>query len=372
MKMLLREVDKQRNHVVVDNYTVTWSELLSQYLRSDIRIDPDYQRLFRWSLRQQTEYIESLLLNIPTPPIFLAEQQDGKFEVIDGLQRFSTMIKFFSKEMFPKEKIQRRAKGAANIIQIPTTLDAAPILQELHGLTRETMPETLVRTIRYSRTSVVMLKKESSPQARYYVFQRLNRSGSYLSDQEIRNSSSRLYGSTFADALKSLARKSFVLEAMSLSPEDVQQMKVEENILRLLAFNHAAPKSNRIDEFLDGFMYEASSGKFKFTAAHKSNLESTFKLIQRVFPNGEAFRFYKGGKFSGAFSTNLYDIVCSGFYSNIATLEKKNVASIRKRLIELHGNQNALAMTGPGSNTRRKMIGRVDFGKAWFSPKAKY
>ena len=100
-KDLISEVSSQRHEVVVESYTQMWSELLNQYKVNDVEIDPQYQRGFRWSLEQQTRYIESLLLNIPTPPIFLAEKPDGKFEVIDGLQRFSTVVKFFSGEIFP-------------------------------------------------------------------------------------------------------------------------------------------------------------------------------------------------------------------------------------------------------------------------------
>lgn len=69
-KNLVDEVEEQRHEVVVDSYTQMWSELINQFKAGDVEIDPLYQRGFRWTVDQQTRYIESLLLNIPTPPIF--------------------------------------------------------------------------------------------------------------------------------------------------------------------------------------------------------------------------------------------------------------------------------------------------------------
>lgn len=96
-------MERQRHDVVVDTYTATWNELLDQFKKHDISIDPLYQRAFRWTMDQQTQYLESLLLSIPTQPIFLAETEDAKFEVIDGLQRFSSVLKFL-----PRTYLRRR------------------------------------------------------------------------------------------------------------------------------------------------------------------------------------------------------------------------------------------------------------------------
>ena len=66
---VLDEVNKHRNDIVTDTYTVTWRELIGQYKDGDLSINPDYQRLFRWDIDQQTQYIESILLSIPSPPV---------------------------------------------------------------------------------------------------------------------------------------------------------------------------------------------------------------------------------------------------------------------------------------------------------------
>ena len=69
---VVEDIGKHRNDIATDTYTVTWREILSQYKDGDLIIDPEYQRLFRWDLDQQTQYIESILLSIPSPPLFFS------------------------------------------------------------------------------------------------------------------------------------------------------------------------------------------------------------------------------------------------------------------------------------------------------------
>jgi hypothetical protein len=367
---LIEEVEKQRHHVLVENYSATWNELMSQYSNEDIEIDPAYQRAFRWDKDQQTKYIESLLLNIPTPPIFLAEKDNGAFEVIDGLQRFSTIIKFFAAEVFNNLDESRSAindRNDINNIKIPTVLSLAPILKKLDGMTRESMPETLVRTLRYSRVQVILLKKESAKIARYNVFTRLNRAGTTLSNQEIRNCSARLVDTDFAAKLMEMAEVAHVSKALGLSNKETASMGVQENILRLISFSHFSPQTKSIEEFLDTVMYEVSSGDFKFTLRMEKNILETFFLLNDACPNGDSFKFYRGDVFKGAFSPNLFDIIACGVYKNITRCKAKSSAQLRRMIVNMHSNADAISLTGAGSNTRSKMMGRVNFGKQWFS-----
>ncbi|WP_322881101.1 DUF262 domain-containing protein [Pandoraea sputorum] len=365
---LIEAVEKERHHVVVDTFTPTWNELLAQFRVGDVEIDPAYQRAFRWSYDQQTTYIESLLLNIPTPPVFLAEKPNGAFEVIDGLQRFSTMVKFFAAEIFPEKKSAGSSdESDMNEVSVPSILSDAPILQGLNGLTRETLPDTLVRTLRYARVQVILLKKESSPLARYNVFTRLNRAGTTLSNQEIRNCSARLFGSTFPDRLNAIGQNISVRHALGLSTKEASSMGYQENILRLIAFGNFSPETKSIEDFLDAVMYNAASGEFDFSDEMERKLISTFELIADTYPHGEAFKFFRNGKFQGGFSPNLFDIVACGIYKNFAKCKKKGSEFVRNRIFELHSQKDALALTGAGSNTKAKMVGRVAFGKRWFA-----
>jgi hypothetical protein len=358
---IIDEVEKHRKEIITDTYTITWRELLGQYKDGDLIIDPEYQRLFRWDIDQQSQYVESILLNIPSPPLFLARNADGRFEVIDGLQRVSTMLKLFSAEIFGDGAAieEEEQEIEQNNIKVPTRLVSAPFLKSLEDFTAATLPETLVRTIRYGRITVILLEKESSIESRYEVFRRLNKLGSPLSDQEIRNCTSRLLGKEFPVQLRELAKSQTIREAVSLSEEAERSMGVEEVLLRLIAMYYSAkPLRHQIREYLDDFMAYASEGKFKLTPDIEERIERTFALIKRSLPYGAAFRFPHQG-----FSTNLYDVVAVGVFHNIDRLDE---GTLSERFRKLMDSLDLRDVTGAGSNTRRKLQGRIALGKKWF------
>lgn len=366
---VLDDVNIHRNELKTDSYTTTISDLLATFKRGDLRIDPEYQRLFRWDLTRQTEYIESLLLNIPTPPVFFATNPDGKTEVIDGLQRLSTLLKFFSSEIFD-DSVQATAdtnESEQNNLHFGTLLQAAPLVESLEGFSLATLPETLARTLRYTRIPIIVLEKESSQRARFHVFKRLNRSGSVLSDQEIRNCSARLFGHEFPNILRDLAGESCVQTALKLGEDQAKRMGTEELILRLLANAHSPqPLKHSVVEFLDDFMEYASEGKFNFDRAKQGKVVEVFDLIATAYPGGDAFRFWRDGRGQGQFSSNLFDIVSYGVYQNLLDVRRDPVA-LSARIAELLQSDEIKDVTGAGSNTRKKHQARLELGKKWFS-----
>ena len=91
---LQKEIDKMSKSIKTDNYPMSIGELSNLYLDGDININPIYQRMFRWDITQQSALIESILLQIPIPPIYVFQDEDGTWSIIDGQQRLSTIFKF--------------------------------------------------------------------------------------------------------------------------------------------------------------------------------------------------------------------------------------------------------------------------------------
>jgi Protein of unknown function DUF262 len=358
---VLDDVEKHRNDIVTDGYTVTWRELIGQYKDKELIINPEYQRLFRWDIDQQTQYIESILLNIPSPPLFLARNDDAVFEVIDGLQRISTLLKFFASEIvgnLPAD--DKEVDETENDISRPSILTEGRIVQSLEGFTATTLPESLVRIIRYARIPIILLEKGSNKRARYEVFRRLNRFGSLLSDQEIRNCTARLLGKEFPDQLRNLAENPLVRAVLGLSEDAQRRMGADEAILRLLALNFSqTPLKHQIREYLDDFMEFAAEGKFKLTPDITARLEKSFALIHEAIPDGSAFRLRNQG-----FSTNLFDVVATGVLDNLDSLD---TAKLKRRFEALLDSAELKGLIGAGSNTRKKLQGRIDLGKSWFA-----
>ena len=92
---LEKEISGEREKISPNRMDISFGELISLYKNKELIISPDFQRLFRWSLEQRTALIESLLLSIPIPPIFVSEDENGVWELVDGLQRVSTFLSFF-------------------------------------------------------------------------------------------------------------------------------------------------------------------------------------------------------------------------------------------------------------------------------------
>lgn len=94
--MLDQEIKDKSKEIFTDSYAMSVGEIASMYKEKELQLQPDYQRFFRWSNSQKTKFIESLLLGIPIPPIFVYQKEDGVWTVIDGLQRLSTIFQFMN------------------------------------------------------------------------------------------------------------------------------------------------------------------------------------------------------------------------------------------------------------------------------------
>ena len=92
--MLKEEIERAKRAVSTDTVQVTIGEVYNMYTSSELNILPDFQRLFRWSNERKSNFIESILIGIPIPPVFVYENEDGTWELIDGLQRISTLLEF--------------------------------------------------------------------------------------------------------------------------------------------------------------------------------------------------------------------------------------------------------------------------------------
>ena len=103
------EITNASKKVVKDGYDMSIGELMSLYRDRELIINPKYQRYFRWDISQKTKFIESLLLGIPIPPIFVYTTSGRKWELVDGLQRMSTIFEFAGILRDPSDPLRRRS-----------------------------------------------------------------------------------------------------------------------------------------------------------------------------------------------------------------------------------------------------------------------
>lgn len=91
---LREEIDIQSKAISTDSYQMSIGELINLYRDAEIDVHPEFQRMYRWNSNQRVKLIESILLGIPLPSIFVGARKDGIWDVIDGVQRLSTIYQF--------------------------------------------------------------------------------------------------------------------------------------------------------------------------------------------------------------------------------------------------------------------------------------
>ena len=94
MQGLQNQIESASRTIFTDSYSMSIGEIMSMYKEKEIDVHPEFQRAFRWEINQKSSLIESILLGIPMPPIFIFHRNDGIWDVIDGQQRLSTIFQF--------------------------------------------------------------------------------------------------------------------------------------------------------------------------------------------------------------------------------------------------------------------------------------
>ncbi|MFR6069429.1 MAG: DUF262 domain-containing protein [Clostridium perfringens] len=185
---LREELIEKRGAIYTNQLTMSVGEIINLYQNEEVNLEPAFQRLFRWNSFQETDFIESILLGYPIPAIFVLQREDGVWDVIDGVQRLSTIYHFVG---ILKEDNKEKE---------PLKLEEAKILNELKGKYYDNKKDSvkhvkddecldIATRIDFKRASfpVILLKHGSEKSSKYELFKRLNTGGSHLSDQEIRN-----------------------------------------------------------------------------------------------------------------------------------------------------------------------------------------
>ena len=226
MSLLETQLHEARHRVVTDGYEMSIGELASLYKSHELVIDPEFQRLFRWDPRRKTNFIESLLLGIPIPPLFVFQGVDGTWELIDGLQRTSTILEFMG-DLVDSDGKQMK----------PLTLGATKLLPALAGVTWAATTGPCLTSaqrldIRRARIRVEILKRESNDTTKYELFQRLNTGGVALSEQEVRNCTLVMIKPSFHRWLQELSKHDTFMSTTAMTIRAVDRQADLEQVLR--------------------------------------------------------------------------------------------------------------------------------------------
>ncbi len=200
------EINRVKVHTRSMNLSL--QELKNSVDANDIITDPDYQRKYVYDDKRASCLIESVLIGIPIPVIYLAEEEDSVYSVIDGQQRITSFVRYLKNE-FPLTKLKK--------------------LKSLNGLYFKQLDKDLQRRLNYQTLSIVCIEKDSE-HLKYEIFSRLNLGAVKLKDQEVRNC---LYRGGFNEMLKEIAQTNTALPM--LFHDENTRYSYEERILRYFA-----------------------------------------------------------------------------------------------------------------------------------------
>ncbi|WP_212509539.1 DUF262 domain-containing protein [Agrobacterium tumefaciens] len=232
-----KRFESAQSQLVIQSSDLPLATLAGMVEAKAIDLEPTFQRRERWTKKDQSALIESFLLNVPVPPIYLAEERNGTYTAIDGKQRLNAIANF----IYGRLKL--------------TELDN---FSEATGISFDELPEEIQNSFKLRPfVRVITLLRQTDPQLKYEVFLRLNRGGEKLLNQEIRNVAFR---GPLNDLMFKLSGNAFLRQQLKIKDETSQnwrKMVDVEYVLRFFTLANDFEKfSGDLSVELDNFMKE--------------------------------------------------------------------------------------------------------------------
>ena len=369
--MLQDEIENGQRLVRTDAYQLSVGEIVNMYKNGEFIINPDFQRLFRWELGQKSKLIESLLLGIPIPSIFVFEKEDSTWELVDGLQRISTLLEFMGELRDP----------TTHDLKPPIALVATKYLSSLDKIVWEksdqisdvsiedqiefSSPQQL--SIKRSRLNVEILKRPSDNATKYDLFQRLNAGGTAANPQELRNCIVIMVNENYAKFMRSLSESADFLTVMSATEDQIEKQKHMEYLSRFLVHTYI-PYDGKLDveEFVDeGIVQLATQNETQQAGA---TFNSTFGLLNQAF-GSNALRRMQNNQPVGRVGLAAFECIAVGVAKNIAYIQSKQnpVEHLTQRVYEFWNSPEIDNFFTSGLRGTVRIQRTVPFGVDWFS-----
>lgn len=341
-----KQLADQRRKVDFDTYDVTVEELVRRVERKRIEIAPVYQRQFRWDSIRQSRLIESLMLGIPVPPLFMATNlmpdQKNQWEVVDGLQRLLTLVNFTGDEM---------ARDAARLKDTPLRLTHLDKLNALDGMTFGDLPEDIRTSLEDRPVKVIVLNDKSDLQVRFDLFERLNTGGVALTDQEVREC---VFRGPFMDLLSTLSQDEKFRTVVRLPHASWKDGTPEDYLLRFFAFlDRYETFDHSVKDFLNAFTEGAAQDPRP--SERESVFHDTFRYLAGAFPDGIKSR-------KGMTPVNLFEGIAVG--AALALRERPSL-SVPQASDWIQSDEMRRLTTG-ATNSRPRVKGRIEYSRDRF------
>lgn len=362
---LISAIDARVRNVHTQTLDVSFNELLDMYEADELNISPEFQRLFQWSEGKESRFIESLLLEMPVPPIYVLEQSDGKYVLIDGLQRISSYLHLRGALSAPHldPPVQHGDK---------LRLTDCDIVQELNGRTWDDFGTALQIRLKRAFVNMKVVRKGSDSRFQYHMFKRLNTGGQLLSEQQIRNCTVRLLNPSFNDFIIELSSTADFRRCIDpISTERILARFDQELVLRFFAFkNDRDSFAHDVSDFLTEYMEKVSdperdAATFDYLDERRT-FEKTFAVLAATLAE-ESFAYANRSQtnLTRGFSIYHFEAVTVGIQPHLARLDLANAEQMKRVAGILKAakldRSFITATTGGGKNSPGPLKQRVGY-----------
>lgn len=361
LKEKLNSIQKLAKERTVKTQSIEYDleTLVKKINKGYIKLNPDYQRNHRWRDETSSKLIESLILNIPIPVIYLSEDVDVDEEVEDDVPRYSVIDG------------QQRLTAITKYMNNQFELVGLEVLEDLNGYDYDNLPPFLVRRLEERTIKCLRIDSTIDPQVKYDIFERLNSGAVELEAQELRNA---IYRGKFNNMIKKLARNKDFMELLNINEDDlesnnkVKKMQDIELVLRFFALDN--------DNYINikkGFKKFLSDEMEKFNKYDNDKLEKMekkFENCMRIINNsfGDlAFAKYKyeNSKYikMSNFNAAVFDALCIGI-SMTVELNKDEISQEKvQKFKELFKKKSFFESISGSVNDREKVKTRIEMAK---------
>jgi hypothetical protein len=368
--MLKDEIDNAKRSVNTDTIQISLSEVASMYSQRELDILPDFQRLFRWTDEKKSAFVESVLIGIPIPPVFAFEKDDATWELIDGLQRISTVLEFMGILRDPDD---------SETLKPPSVLRKTKYLPSLDNVRWEATKDhpnephfdkALQLFFRRSRIDFQVLKYPSDPKTKFDLFQRLNRGGAYANEQEVRSCAMVLANPEVTKRIREIAGSEPAEKIFRITGDQKEKQFDVEMVVRAVVHT-AIDFGNQTDvqDFLDKGIIEILTGD----APSKSidSVDWTISILNKLLGDQALIPGEHAGEgLANRFSLRALEAIVVGIARNQESISALGSPDeyLLEKVDEFWKQPEVLEMSAAGLRGTTRLQRTIPFGADWFKP----
>ena len=339
------DIPKENRFLNTTSYDYSVEYLYNLMKKGKIVLEVPFQRKHIWKSDKSSMLIESIIMNVPIPPLYFAEEEDGKWLVLDGLQRLYSILNYYDNEF---------------------ALNKVEVLEELQKMKYKDLPPKAKSLLDDGLLRVNIIKKDSHRDIKYDIFMRLNRGAVTLNYQELRNC---LYRGNLNDAAKELCEENKTFLKMLKQKKPHQRYLDVEFIIRYFAISDNISRDEnrnvvisgykgKLVSFLNEYMDRNKECSIEEKQRYKQRFNDTIEKINIVYGEKEAFRDLSTGNVK-VYKT-IADFIMPSFERmslEYVSANKEFIYECTKKYLEKPETQRRLSIQTSDKDVMNKRIG---------------